>query len=61
MTKEKPKMDTKRIGLWVAIAVLAIVAIYILFFQGASSQSAIAASSSVAKSAASSSGMVGGC
>jgi len=52
MTKEKTKMDTKRIGLWVTIAVLAIVAIYILFFQGASSQTAVAAGSSTAKSAA---------
>ena len=52
-------MDTKRIVLWVVIAVLAIVVIYVAFFRGGSSSEVVSSVGQVAKS--SYSGMVGGC
>lgn len=55
-------MDTKRIVLWIVIAILAIVVIYVAFFKGGSGigQSAVSSAGQVAKSSYSS-GMVGGC
>lgn len=54
-------MDTKRIVLWIVIAVLAVVVIYVAFFRGGGGvdQSTVSSVGQVAKS--SYSGMVGGC
>ncbi len=54
-------MEIKRISLWVVIAILAIVVIYVAFFRGGGGvdQSAVSSVGQVAKS--SYSGMVGGC
>lgn len=54
----KTKMD-KKIILWIIIAILAVLVIYVVFFRGIGSGQAIAAVSQTARS--SSSGMVGGC
>lgn len=53
-------MDTKRIVLWIVIAILAIVVIYVAFFRGGSSGQIISSAGQVVKSSYSS-GMVGGC
>ncbi len=53
-------MDTKRIVLWVVIAILAVVVIYVAFFRGGGiDQSTVSSAGQVARS--SYSGMVGGC
>ncbi len=54
-------MDKQRIALWVVIAILAILTIYVVFFQGSFSQNALSVGQSAGQVASSSSGMVGGC
>ena len=53
------KMDTKNVVLWIVIAILVIAVVYVVFFKGGSTGSAISAGQSVGQVA--SSGMVGGC
>ncbi len=50
-------MDKKTI-LWIIIAILAILTIYVLFFQGSSSSTVVTAGQSAGQA---SSAMVGGC
>jgi hypothetical protein len=55
------KMDdnTKNLVLWIAIAILAILVVYVLFFQESTGSSVIGPATQAART--SSSGMVGGC
>ena len=53
------KMDTKSVVLWVVIAILVIAVVYVVFFRGGSTGSAISAGQSAGQVV--SSGMVGGC
>lgn len=57
----KTQMDIKKVILWVIIAILAIAVIYVVFFRGTSSGSAISAAQTAGQVARSSGGMVGGC
>ncbi len=56
----KMKIDRNTL-LWIIIAILAILVIYVVFFQGSSSQGALSAGQSAGQAAASYGGMVGGC
>jgi hypothetical protein len=51
--------DTKNLILWIAIALVAILVIYVLFFQGSTTGNIVGPTTQAART--SYSGMVGGC
>lgn len=58
---KKNNKDMRSIVLWTIIGLLALLVIYTLFFRDGSVASNLSSTSQAAQSAASSSGMVGGC
>ena len=54
-------METKDIVMWVVIAVLVILVLYVVVFQGGSVDTASLASTGQAAKSSASSAMVGGC